>query len=465
MATNFFSDYVVNFISQDTQQIVSVLNPEDSTNNESVTTRINDILLKDIKIIDYIRDHINDYVFYGGYYSMLQTQRDEKGHLVFRIEELNNPNAVVIKKKKNEDGNIEDIFLAIGDDGNLYEIPSTEVIYISNPKLRLTNDLEEGWKEKSKPEKPKLGRNKGSENRNKVLRKESFMASEPLFYSSILKIKELVIKELLISLISLRDLSSPSLLGLQSDKSVPLETMNELCARLQKLANNTNELSSFITSQFDVTSFIESALTQNVKVFPDYNSTITSRTSLLPLDKLTDKLLDLIQNLDYVRNSVLSPLGLPSTILDGTSGSKWSVLQQSERANSRVTSLISGIKDSIVNLVCSIYKVIYNEDLDPSLVQIHIFQKTTVEYNNQINEAESVSGLVQGISGVLSNALQTLEQATPLIEPESYLSYIQNLLKDIDPSTESLINEDTIKQYIEFLNQKLQAQREQLGLS
>lgn len=63
MATNFFSDYVVNFISQDTQQIVSVLNPEDSTNNESVTTRINDILLKDIKIIDYIRDHINDYVF------------------------------------------------------------------------------------------------------------------------------------------------------------------------------------------------------------------------------------------------------------------------------------------------------------------------------------------------------------------------------------------------------------------
>lgn len=49
MATNFFSDYVVNFISQDTQQIVSVLNPEDSTNNEAVTTRLNEILLKDIK--------------------------------------------------------------------------------------------------------------------------------------------------------------------------------------------------------------------------------------------------------------------------------------------------------------------------------------------------------------------------------------------------------------------------------
>lgn len=49
MATNFFSDYVVNFISQDTQQIVSVLNPEDSTNNEAVTTRLNEILLKILK--------------------------------------------------------------------------------------------------------------------------------------------------------------------------------------------------------------------------------------------------------------------------------------------------------------------------------------------------------------------------------------------------------------------------------
>lgn len=32
-----------------------------------------------------------------------------------------------------------------------------------------------------------------------------------------------------------------------------------------------------------------------------------------------------MQNLDYVKNSVLAPLGLPGSILDGTSGNKWSV--------------------------------------------------------------------------------------------------------------------------------------------
>lgn len=212
MATNFFSDYVTNFLTTETQQVITILN-EDGTNNEAVSERINSILSEDLKIVDYIRDHINDYVFYGGYYSMLLTQRDEEGHLKFRAEELNNPNAVIIKRKKNLEGTIEEVFLAIGDDGNLYEIPQSEIMYISNPKLRLTNDLEEGWKERNKPQKPKLGtKNTGNENRDKVRKKESYLAAEPLFYSSILKIKELVIKELLISLISLRDLQSPQLL-------------------------------------------------------------------------------------------------------------------------------------------------------------------------------------------------------------------------------------------------------------
>lgn len=231
MATNFFSDYIVNFLTSNPQQIVTILNKEDSTNNEAISERINKILSGDLKIVDYIRDHINDYVFYGGYYSMLQTQRDENGHLVFRAEELHNPNAVIIKRKKNKEGVIEEVFLAIGDDGNIYEIPSSEVMYISNPKLRLVNDLEEGWKEKNKPQKPKLGNNTGNENRDKVRKKESYLAAEPLFYSSILKIKELVIKELLISLISLRDLQSPQLLGLQVDKNVPMESVNELCTQ------------------------------------------------------------------------------------------------------------------------------------------------------------------------------------------------------------------------------------------
>ena len=274
----------------------------------------------------------------------------------------------------------------------------------------------------------------------------------------------MIIKEILVSLISLRDLSSVQIFLLQFDKSTPKETANELCARTTKLANNTNELASFLTSQFDVVSFIENTLSQSAKFVPDYNSTMGNKNSMLPLDKLSDKLLDIMQNLDTCRNNVLSPLGIPSTILDSTSGSKWAILQQSERANSRVTGFMTGIKDSVASLVSIVYSTLYGEELDPGRMKLHVSEKTSVEYNNQINQSESVAGLMNGISGILTNALQVLETASPLLDIEAYLSYVQNLIKDIDPDTEALMNDKTKESYIAFLRAKLMAMAEQQGI-
>ena len=380
---------------------------------------------------------------------------------MFRIEELVDPVTVVTKKKRGKDGVTEDIFLARGDDGKIYEIPKEEVMYLGNINLRLVNDLDENYG-KDKGNKPSFGA-KGS-SRDRVVKKESFSVGEPLFYSLILKVKELVIKELLVSLISLRDLSSVQIFLLQFDKSTPLETANDLCARTTKLANNTNELASFLTSQFDVISFLENTLSQSAKFVPDYNATLGNKNNMLPLDKLSDKLLDIMQNLDMCRMSVLSPLGIPSTILDSTSGSKWNILQQSERANSRVTGFIDGVKDSVLNLTCNLYRILYNKELDPSLVKLHITEKTSVEYNNQINQSESISGLVSGITGILTNSLMALDQASPLIDVKAYLSYIQNLIKDIDPSTDSIITEETIDRYTKWSEMTLRAKAEQQGL-
>ena len=461
LATNFFADYIVNFLtSENGSQVVTIMEKEGDGVDEQVTTRINDILTKDIKIFDFIRDHVQDYVYYGQFFSMLQSSHDETGHLKFRVEEIYDPISVVTKKKRNKDNEMEEVFLARGDDGNLYEIPRDEVIYIASQNLRLVNDLSEDWKDKSKV-RPKLS---GETNREKVLRKESYMTSEPLLYPIILKVKELVIKELLVSLISLRDLSSVQIFLLQFDKSIPLESASELCARATKLANNTNELASFLTSQFDVISFIENTLTQSAKFVPDYNSTLGGKNSLLPLDKLSDKLMDILQTIDQCRNNILGPLGLPSTLMDSTSGNKWMVLQQSERANSRVSAFMTGVKDSVINLVCTIYRVIYSEELDPSLVKLHISEKTSVEYNNQINQSESINGLLQGITGIIQNSLQTLDMAAPLIDGKAFLSYIQTLIRDIDPNTESIITEESLESYLQLLQAKVNSQYEQLGV-
>lgn len=465
LATNFFADYVINFLEDSAQQVVTILD-EDGNVDDTKTERINDILTKDLKIFDYIRDHIKDMVFYGQYTSMLLKSRDELGHLKFRFEELYDPISVVTKKKRNREGGTDDSYLARGEDGKIYEIPTNDAFVLGNINLRLINDLDENYtKNSDKIRKPSFGKiAEGESKLDKILRQCAYSAGEPLFYSLILKVKELIIKEILVSLISLRDLSSVQIFLLQFDKSTPKETANELCARTTKLANNTNELASFLTSQFDVVSFIENTLAQSAKFVPDYNTTLGNKNNMLPLDKLSDKLLDIMQNLDTCRSNVLSPLGIPSTILDSTSGSKWAILQQSERANSRVAGFMTGVKDSVTSLVCILYDTLYNKPLDPSLVKLHVSEKTSVEYNNQINQSESVSGLMTGITGILTNALQMLESATPLLDAEAYIDYVQNLIKDIDPDTEALMNDKTKEAYIKFLNAKTAAMAEQQGI-
>jgi hypothetical protein len=125
---------------------------------------------------------------------------------------------------------------------------------------------------------------------------------------------------------------------------------------------------------------------------------------------------------------------------------------------------MSGVKDSVINLVCAIYRRIYGTDLNPSLIKLHICEKTSVEYNNQVNQSESVNGLVQSIMTILQNAIQTIDITAPLIDPQALLTYIHNLLKDIDPGTENLINENTIDLYVQLARAKVNSQFEQLGV-
>lgn len=498
LVVNFFSDYIINFLSDSSNnQTVTILD-ENGQVNQMVTEKINNILAKDIKIFDYIKDHLNDYIFYGGYFSILQSDYDDTGHKCFRVEELYDPISVVIKRTRGNSTTIEklgekntntenvvtktnkistkEVFLARGEDNSLYEIPTDEIIYIANNNFRLNNDLnadgEWGYRAKDKVidkreknRKVKFGENKGkTENRDRVLLKESYFANEPIFYSLILKVKELVIKELLVSLISLRDLSSTQIFMLQFDKGTPIEAANELCARTTKLANSTNELASFLTSQFDAISFIENTLTQSAKFVPDFNSTLGSRNVMLPLDKLSDKLLEIMQTVDQCRNSILGPLGLPPGIAEAVSGTKWQVLQQSERANSRISSIINGIKSSVLALTCNIYKQLYDTDINPSLIKLHICEKTSVEFNNQLNQCESVNGLIQSISGILSSSLQTIDMTMPLLDVNAYLTYIQNIIKDIDPNTRDLITENTKQMYLQLAQGKARQVFEQFGM-
>ena len=124
---------------------------------------------------------------------------------------------------------------------------------------------------------------------------------------------------------------------------------------------------------------------------------------------------------------------------------------------------MTGIKESVIALIGTIYKTLYDETLDPSKLRLHVLEKSTVEYNNSLNTLENVSGLVNGISGIITNALQTLEVSGPLLDTESFIGYIQNMIKDADPNASNLITPETLQAYVQLMQAKIQATLEQFG--
>lgn len=466
LSNSFFQDYVINFLNTSATQVITILDEEGAEDTQK-TKRINDALIKDLKIFNFIKDHISEVVFYGSYYSMLRTKRDEKGHLRFYSFGLYDPVSVIIKRIYNKDSDeLEESYIVKGEDGVAYVIPDTECFYLGSPVMRLKNDLKDN-RDFSDPFKRKLGKKLEfgeDKNRNRVLQTEYYTAGEPLFYTNILKLKELVVKELLISLLTLRDLCSPSILSLMFDKGVPLENAEELCSKVQRMLSSYNDLSSFLTAQFDATSLIENILSQNIRVIPDFNATLQNK-GLINTDKLSDKLLEMMQTLDQTKQGVLGTLGIPGSILDGSIGTKWAILQSSERASEKVYGFMSGISTSIVSLVQKIHKLMYNDSIDSSLIKVHILKKSTVEYNNIQNTMESMSGLVAGITNIITSSLQSLDMSMPLVNPEAFVTYINNKIKDIDPDAAGLISEETISQYVNFAQAKFRSQMEQMGLN
>ena len=487
-AVSFFRDYVNNFLSTSISEIVTIMSDEIDEGTGSLipdkqkTDRINDYLLNDIKIFDFIHDHLDEAIYYGAYYSGLRTTRDAQGHLRFHIYGLYDPVSVCVKRQLDwATSEVTEEYIARGDDGNLYTLPHQECFYLGSPDMRLINDLSDdydtqyGMNRKSHenpaesydamfgPEKSGKLKFGNQKNRDKVIEKSYYTAGYPLFYSSLLKVKELVVKELLLSLLSLRDLCTPSLLSLMFDKGVPMENADELCKKVQKMMTSYNDLSSFLSAQFDATSLIEQILSQNVKVIPDYNATLQNK-GLIQTDKLGDKYLELLQGVEQCRQNVLSPLGIPLGIMDSTAGNKWQILQSSERANSRVNSIINGIKESVIELTRTIYEIVYSEKLDPSRISLHLFTKTSVEYNNSLNNIESVSAISQGIQNILMSSLQGVDSMIPLVKPDAFAQWLRNIIKNADPSAADLIDDDSVAQWIQIQNMKYQQLLEQYGM-
>lgn len=357
---------------------------------------------------------------------------------------------VVVTKVKDYS---ETTYICRGDDGKIYEVPYEEMIKLSVASLRLKNDLDDDPYKGASIKAP-TAENTKAFNRDKISSDTFYTAPMPVYYSITHKVKEYLLKDVIISLLSIKDLVQPLLLMIHMDKGTSLEAANDLTKKAEALINNYTDLSAIMSSQFGISDIIDSLL-NNVRVLPDYNSSMTNMGTV-ELNKINQKIQEIRMELDNCRENVLSAMGIPLDMFSGRV-TKWEALKTSERLNSKINSLISGLKSSMIEATKVIYLNYYNEELDTNNVDVHLFSRTTVEYNNMTNNGESIQNLIQQISTVVELALRTLEMAGPLFDQEAYLTYITTMLKNIDPTIDTFTSIEQTQEYLKFLQAKQQS--------
>lgn len=456
MIVSVFKDYIVNFMNK-TGSIVTIKDQNGDIDKQR-TEKVNDILLNDLKIHEIVKTHLSEIIYYGGYHFMVIPYRDETGHTGLSRRDLYDP-VVVVSRTKNHN---EVTYIARGKDGKIYEIPMKECIKIGGDDLRLMNDMsEDSYNSISAI---KHDNSKDLTNRDQICSDEFYSASKPLYYSVTHKVKEYLLKDTIISLLSIKDLVQPLLLMIHVDKGTSIEAANELTKKAENLINKYTDLSAVLSAQFGISDLID-ALLNNVRVLPDYSSSM-SNMGTVDLNKINQKIQEIRMELENVRDSVLNAMGIPGDIFTGRA-TKWEALKTSERLNSRINFYVSMLKSSIAEAAKIVILNIYDDELDPDSIEVHMFSKTTVEYNNMTNNGEIVQTLISQIGTIVEVAVRTLETAGPLFDQSAYLEYITTMLKNIDPSIDSFTSKDQVEEYLKMLRakQQMMAQQGMMGMN
>lgn len=429
-----YKDYLISYLNKD-QELITISDTVGEKYSE-IQKGLNEIF-KGLDIINEVKNHFWDIIYHGAW--CFQVVYDSENRR-FTKNYLQNPHNVVTVYKHND----QTSHLVVSRDGKIFETKPESIFRIGRTDLNLINDINENFFDKKKDD--------------TLVRDDQILAGTPLYYYITGKIKEYLLKEQVLALLSIKDLIQPLLLLIRLDKNTSIDEGNKLALNVENMINKYSDISSILSSNFGINSLVDS-LMNNIRVIPDYHSGVGDMNNI-DLSKITSKIQDIEQSQENKKDAIMNAASIPRALYNGES-TKWDAIKSSQRLNSKINSIAVGIADSLKLEARKKAKEVYNIELTADQIEIHLFKKTDVDYALAITNAEIINSLSQGVQQILQNTQQTI-QDIKLIDPQEYAKYTLNQLKAIDPSISQFITEETIAKALQEANQD-QGQGQQPG--
>jgi len=421
ISLGIYRDYLVEYFNEGSD-IVRI--SDKVPDHERIQARLNKVF-KQLNVVNEIRDHIDDYLYYGSYAFKCMWNQEESRYERFNLA---NPTSVI---EIDEGKPFPTSYLVVSRKGTIYEVSPYSIFYIGNANLNLINDINQKYFD---------------DDEDSLINGLGLSGSMPLYYNNSQKIKEYLLKEQLLSLLSIKDLIQPLLLLLRVDNNTAPDEANKLALNVENLINKYVDITSIMGANFSISELID-ALINNIRVIPDYNSGMGDMNSI-DLSKISNKIQEIRGDQDNTKESILNGLSIPRALYSGES-TKWDAIKSSQRLNSKINRFVKDINGSVKLNAIKFHYLMTNEMLDPEDVSSNLFKKTDADYNAEVNNAEIINNVLDQMDRIMSK-LKDLPQ-NEYLDPKAYANYIRQQVLKIDPDLDSSLTDKVVDKFIKSI--------------
>lgn len=263
-------------------------------------------------------------------------------------------------------------------------------------------------------------------------------AGAPLFYHHLPKVRELYLKDLVTSILGIKDVIQPDILALNFEGGSDIDHAQDFCNNIEDLLNKNSDYSIFNSSALDYNDLTK-LLIDTVRVLPDIEGKLQSMNPIRTTS-LQEKIQQIRMESKELERDILSSLGVPMDLFEQSS-SKWEVIKRSERLQSRVSYYINTLKGSIRRLAQSVFYLQNDRELKSSDFKVTCFNESDLDMAQRTNKLQTLTELSQTLLNVVIGAERELME-TRLVNKKAYFELLKSNLKEIYPEVEDLINVD-----------------------
>lgn len=403
---DLYTDAVFANIDQETEEYISI------KDNPEATKAINN-LLKDLDIVDFMKSHSKDFIYYGSYTSELVLVKEDSN---FKVKDLRNPFVVIENKDEGK-------YLIKGDN-RVKKVSS--VIRLCSNDLELLYDPSIENPEYRQPSQSNF--NKLEDDEDDFYIPNKYITGRPLFLSVEMKVKEYITKDLIIAYLGLMQLIEQDTYTIDVNRLSDMDSVVELCERIKNMIVNKDDYNLLTSAKLDKDALIY-RLFDNTRVIPSVANNLSSLTKFQD-NKVDEKRSQLINEKEQLRDEILTTIGFPRDLYAGSTN-KWEVNRQSDRYNLKLTAIKDSLIKSVINLVLNLAKEC-NYSLTKNDIKVIFIKDSISEVVNLSQKVEANNTTMRSIGDIIDTASNILKSEN--IQDKSIIEeMVKTLLSNINP--------------------------------